>query len=68
LVCARVVAVKCSNESGFLAVVVELKVDRALGKDGTFDFVKEAGNLRVSACFDETILEYVAELQIRAFN
>jgi hypothetical protein len=63
LVCASVITFKCSIESGFLAVFVKLKVDRALEKDGVFEFVKVTGNLRVSACFHEIILEYVAEIR-----
>lgn len=62
LVRAGVVTVECGNKSSFFAIVVKLKVDRALGKDSAFELVEIAGDLRVAACFDETVLKYVAEL------
>ena len=46
---AWVLRIQRSHESGLLAIVVELEMDGSLGKDGAFELVQGASNLRVLA-------------------
>lgn len=40
----------------------------ALGKDGAFELVKVAGDLRVVTGFDKTIFQDISELEVAAFD
>jgi hypothetical protein len=68
LVGTRVLGVETSDEYRLFAVVVELEVDAALGKDGALVFLESASDFGVRGGGDKAVFEDVAEGEIGAFD
>jgi hypothetical protein len=63
-----VIGVQSSYEDSLLAVVVELVVNGAHGKDGALEFVQSAGDFRVLASGYEAVLKDITEAKVLAFG
>lgn len=63
-----VLRVQGSDEGSIVAVVVELEVDGALGKNGAVELVEVAGDFGVLPGLDETVLKHVTKLEVVALD
>lgn len=65
---AWILGAQGSHEDRLFAIVIELIVDGAFGKDGSLELFQGTRDFRTLASFDETILKNVTKGQVFAVD